>query len=82
MRIFVTENGETKVNLHLPTGLLLNPFSATIAPVFMKAEDGTRYTGEQLRKAVQELREYIKNHPEWVMVEVDTHTGGHVEIKL
>ena len=82
MRIFVTQNGETKKDLHLPSGLLLNPVTATIAPLFIKAEDGTRYTGAQLRKAVQALNEYKRNHPEWVMVQVDSHTGEHVEIKL
>ncbi len=82
MKILVMEQGEQKVNLHFPTGLILNPVTATLAPVFMKQEDGMKYTGEQLRKAVQALKEYKKLHPEWVLVEVDSHSGEHVEIML
>lgn len=82
MRIFVTKNGETRVNLHVPTGLLLNPVSATLASAFIKEKDGTRYTGEQLRKAAQVLKDYKRSHPDWVLVEVDTHEGEHVNITL
>lgn len=82
MRIYMEENGRQKINVHLPSGLVLNTVTATLAAAFVKGQDGERYTGEQLRRAVQAVNEYRKSHPEWVLMEVQTHTGQQVEIRL
>ena len=53
MKIHVIENGVQKVNLHLPTGLLLNRFTACLAPHFMKDNDGPPITGAQAAVMLQ-----------------------------
>lgn len=82
MKILVKEQGNTKVNLHLPTGLLLNRFTALFAPMAMKGQGGPECTVEQAWKIMKTLKEYKAAHPEWVLVEVQSANGDHVEIRL
>ncbi len=82
MKILVKEQGNTKVNLHLPTGLLLNRFTALFAPMTMKEQDGPKLTAAQAWQLMKTLKEYKASHPEWVLVEVQTANGDHVEICL
>lgn len=82
MKIHVIENGVQKVNLHLPTGLLLNRFTACLAPHFMKDNDSPPLTGAQAYRFIKALKEYKANHPEWVLVEVQSANGDYVEIRM
>ncbi len=82
MKIFVEEQGITKVNLHLPTGLLLNRFTALFAPRAMKSQDGPELTAQQAWRLMKTLKDYKAAHPEWVIVEVHSANGEHVEISL
>lgn len=82
MKIHVTENGVQKVNLNLPTGLLLNRFTAYLAPHFMKDNDGPTMTGAQAYRFIKALKEYKANHPQWVLLEVHSASGDHVEIRM
>lgn len=82
MKIHVIERGVQKVNLHLPTGLVLNRFTAYLAPHFMKNENGPPITGIQAFRFIQALKEYKNSHPEWVLVEVQSANGDYVEIRM
>lgn len=82
MKIHVMERGVQKINLRLPTGLLLNRVTAYLAPHFTKKNDGMPITGAQAYRLIRALKEYKAGHPEWVLVEVDSANGDHVEIRL
>lgn len=82
MKIHVIEKGVQKMNLRLPTGLLLNRFTACLAPHFMKDNEGPSITGAQAYRFIKTLKEYKANHPEWVLVEVQSANGDLVEIRL
>ena len=58
MKILVTENGMQKINLCLPTGLLLNRFTACLAPHFTKDQDGPPITAAQAYRLIKALKEY------------------------
>lgn len=82
MKIIVQEQGNTKVNLHLPTGLLLNRFTACLAPRFMKEKNDLTITAGQAYRIMKALKDYRDAHPEWVLVEVHSANGDHVVIQL
>lgn len=82
MKIVIKEGGQSRFNLRLPTGLLLNRFTAYLAPVLNKDKDSIPYNGSQLYALIKTLKDYKKAHPEWVLLEVDSSSGEHVEIRL
>lgn len=81
MKIHIMERGVQKMNLRLPTGLVLNRFTAYLAPHFTK-DNGSSITGAQAYRLIRTLKEYKENHPEWVLVEVQSADGDFVEIRL
>lgn len=82
MKIHIIEQGTQKVHLRLPTGLLLNRFTAYMAPRFMKNNYDQPMTGAQVYRFIKALKEYKANHPEWVLLEVQSANGNYVEIRM
>lgn len=81
MKIVVKSNGGKKLHIPIPTGIVLNRFTAAFAPKYLKKQ-GIHVTKEQAVAFVQELNRYRSKHPEWVLVEAKTTDGEYVEIKL
>ena len=73
--------GKRKLTLSLPSGLALNPLTASILPMYLRKYD-VRITGAQARKFVRELNRYRRTHPEWSLVEVLSSTGDGGRIWL
>ena len=79
MKIIV--HGKEMANLSLPSGLVLNPFSASALPMLLR-KYGIAISGKQARALVKALNIYRRSHPEWVLVEVHSAQGEEVLIKV
>lgn len=73
--------GNQKINIAIPSGLVLNPLTASILPIYLRKYD-VRITGAQARKFVRVLNRYRRANPEWSLVEVLSSTGDGVRIRL
>lgn len=73
--------GNQKINIAIPSGLVLNPLTASILPMYLRKYD-VHITGAQARKFVRVLNRYRKANPEWSLVEVLSSKGEGVRIRL
>lgn len=80
MRMYV-KNGKKYIGILLPTGLVLNRFTATVAAHYLQKQ-GLEVTKEQLRIFIKTLNSYRRAHKDWVLAEVDSADGEHVFVKL
>ena len=81
MKIIVKSNDEPNCWLPIPSGLVLNRFTAGLAPKFLK-KHGIDITKEQATRIIDELKRFRRSHPDWVLVEVESSDGDYVKIKL
>ena len=81
MKIVVKTNEGPNIWLPIPSGLVLNRFIAGFAPQYLK-EYGLDITKEQAILFVKALNQYRRNHPEWVLAEVQSSDGSYMKIKL
>ena len=81
MRIVVKSDKRPDIRLSIPSGLVLNRLTAGFALKFLK-ESGLDITKEQAIAFIRELNRYRRQHPEWVLAEVQSPDGKYVEIKL
>lgn len=81
MRIIIDEGKEKTIKLVLPTGMVLNRLTASMAPGLLEKK-GIIITGEQMLLLIQALRRCRRHHPEWKLVEIDSSKGEHIEISL
>ena len=81
MKIVVKSDEGPNIWLPIPSGLVLNRFVAGFAPRYLK-EYGLDITKEQAILFVKALNQYRRNHPEWVLAEVQSSDGSYVKIKL
>ncbi len=81
MKIVVKSNDGPNLRIPIPTGIVLNRFTAVFAPKYLKKQ-GLNVTKEQAVAFVQELNRYRRKHPEWILVEAQSSDGEYVEIKL
>ena len=81
MKIVVKSNEGPNIWLPIPSGLVLNRFVAGLAPQYLK-EYGLDITKEQAILFLKALNQYRRNHPEWVLAEVQSSDGSYVKIKL
>lgn len=81
MRIVVKPDDGKKLKILLPTGLILNRFTAALAPKYLK-EQNIHITKKQAVSFVKALNCYRRKHPEWVLVEVQSADGEYVKIKI
>ena len=81
MYICVNDQNEKPIRIHLPSGLILNRLSATIAAAALK-EENVEISAESLNILFREIKKYKLTHPEWKLVEVHSDEGKSVEIIL
>lgn len=81
MKILVKDPNEPTVRIWLPTGLVLNRFTALLAPMVLK-DQGIAITREQAMTFIKTLHVCKRRFPNWVMVEVQGAQGENVYIKL
>ena len=76
MRIHIrnADNGK-QLRLWLPTGLLLNSFTAGIASKILQKK-GIDITVTQMLSLLNTLRDYKKQHPDWVLADMQCADGS------
>lgn len=83
MRIIIKENGKKVFNLRLPLSLLKSKF---ITKAIAKKCNGVHINTKELSKIApnlyKEIRKYIKQHGHFNLVEIKSHDGSEVSIKL
>lgn len=80
MKIRIQAEG-TNLNLPIPTGLVLNRFTAALLPKVLE-ENGIHLTGPQAQRLVSVIHQFRRSHPDWVLVEVESANGEQVIVKL
>ena len=80
MRIKVID-GDTRLDLPLPTGLVLNRFTAEIA-ARAAADNGVNLTGAQVNALIRAAKDFKRSHPDWCLVEVESADGEYVMVRL
>ena len=80
MKIKVRAEG-VNLNLPIPTGLVLNRFTAALLPKVLE-ESGIHVTQAQAQRLVAAIRQFRRSHPDWVLVEVHAAKGEQVLVKL
>ena len=81
MRIIVKSKEGPNIWLPLPSGLLLNPLTARLAPKYLK-DHGVHITSQQAVTFIKTLNRYRRKHRDWVLVEVESADGDYVKIKI
>ena len=81
MRIKVSDGERFRMDLPLPTGLVLNRVGAAFACKALEERDIHITTG-QMMKLMNAIKDYKKHHPEWCLVEVKSQDGEYVMVKL
>lgn len=81
MKIIVKDGKDTNINLVLPTGLLVNHFSAMFAPKVLE-QNGVMITKAQAIQLVKAINKFRRHHKDWKLIEVQSSDGTYVEIKL
>lgn len=81
MKIRVSGTGVPPIRLYIPNGLLLNSAVAYVIS-FAAVQKGIFLTTEQVSEYFRGIKGYIRSNPDWVPVEVQTHNGISVSIKL
>lgn len=83
MRIIIKENGKKVFNLRLPLSLLKSKF---ITKAIAKKSNGVHINTKELSKIVpnlyKEIKKYIKLHGHFYLVEIKSHDGSEVTIRL
>lgn len=86
MRIIIKDS-DTKLNIRLPSRLLLNGITAKLAPKIINKKievkgGNSSVTSSQLKNLIREINKYRRRHRDWILVEVDEpSTGSKVIIK-
>ena len=80
MHIHVNDSNKN-FRLTLPTGLVLNRFTALFIPRFLKGK-GIKIDRAKGVAFVKCLNRYRRSHKDWVLVEVESIDGTFVKIKL
>jgi len=81
MKIRVSGVGVPPIRLYIPNGLLLNSAVASVIS-FAAVQKGVFLTTAQILEWFCGIKAYVRNNPEWVLVDVQTHNGVSVYIKL
>ena len=81
MLVKVRSTDGPNLTIPIPTGLFCNRLTAGIAAKAM-AQNGMTITPEQMVRLFKTVRRYKRNHPDWVMVEVQSADGDYVYVKL
>ena len=80
MKIIVKESN-CNIRLRLPTGLILNRWSAAF--LCREAEKhGMKFNPSQMLALIKALNHYRRSHPDWVLAEVSGAKGEYVIVKI
>lgn len=82
MKIIIKDS-DTNRNITLPSRLILNSLTATLAPKLINKKIKGRgndtklcVKGSQLRRLIREINRYRRKHKDWVLVEVEEGANG------
>ncbi len=85
MRIYVKSNDAPTIRIALPTGLLLNNFSAKVGVKclgkYIKLDEQNpedQITAAQARAFFAEIKKMKRKGPNWLMVDIECADGGMV----
>ena len=81
MKIVVNNGVEQKINLNVPTWLILNKMTGSFLSDFLQ-KNGVAVTKEQMKLFVTEIRTYKKQHGSLTLLEVKSKNGKEVIIIL
>ena len=81
MKIQIKEAGGHKFCLPIPTGSVFGHLTAAFLPRVLKDEDIT-ITRKQAYQFLKELRRYKKQHPDWILVDIQSANGDTVKIAV
>lgn len=81
MRIQIN-SPDTNLNLYIPTGLMCNRLALGTAFSVMHRKYHVPLTASQAGRFARVLQQYRKNHPDWVLVEVESANGEQVRITV
>ena len=80
MKILLKDPNEPTVRIWLPTGLVLNRFTAYFIPGALE-QQGISVTREQVLAVIQVLGDCKRRFPDWVLAQVEGAAGEKVYIK-
>lgn len=81
MKLQVITDEEKQIDINLPTILLLNRVSVNI--ICKKLKEHNVYVNKKdLIKILKLCRKYKKKNPSFVLLEVDSADGEHIEITI
>ncbi len=81
MRIKVSDGKKFRMDLPLPSGLVLNRVGAVFLCRELN-EEGVHISTGQMMDVIRAIKAYKKAHPEWCLVEVQSKAGEYVMVKL
>lgn len=81
MRICIQGSFRQPFTLSLPTGLVLNRFSAALVTQVLQTHRIV-ISQKQAAAFLRTLKAYRTSHKDWVFVEVDSASGEHISITL
>ena len=81
MKVFVKPASGRDIRILFPSSLVWNDVTAGLLSCFLKKED-VHLSAGQMRRLFRILRQYKRNHSEWILAEVDSADGSHVTVKL
>lgn len=81
MKIVVNNGVQQKINLNVPTWLILNKMTVSFLSDFLQ-KNGVAVTKEQMKLFVTEIRTYKKQHGNLTLLEVTSKNGEEVTIIL
>ena len=81
MKIVVKSNAGPNIRVPIPSGLVMNRFTATFVQRKLK-EYGVHITAEQAVALIKALNQCRRKYPDWALVEAQSADGTNVTIKL
>ncbi len=81
MKVIVETPNGRNIRIALPTGVILNRFSALIASKTAQ-KNGQTLTYEQAYSFMSALKDFKRQHHNWKLVEVESASGNHIEITI
>ena len=81
MKIKIRAGGGLRLYLPLPTKLVLNPVTANVLSYGLTSQNIPVSSG-QIQGLFDAICAYRAQHPDWYLVDVQTHDGVCVKIKL
>ena len=81
MKIVIREEGKLSFVFWFPSGVLLSPVTALLAPALLR-KCGMKLTRRQAAAFIRALNRYRRRHRDWKLVEVQEADGSRVVIKI